>query len=126
MQGIGDSPLLILDRFGEGRVAQIMSDQMWLWSRGFEGGGPQAELLRRISHWLMKEPDLEEEDLRAEVRSGQLTITRRSLSLEQPEVTITLPSGETRKLRLARSEEHTSELQSLMRTSYDVFCLKKK
>src|SRR3546814_16388844 len=78
-----------------------MSDQMWLWARGFEGGGPQAELLRRISHWLMKEPDLEEEDLRAEVRSGQLTITRRSLSLEQPEVTITLPSGETRKLRLA-------------------------
>src|SRR3546814_10097673 len=26
----------------------------------------------------------------------------------------------------ARSEEHTSELQSLMRTSYAVFCLKKK
>ena len=101
MQGIDQRPLLILDRFGEGRVAQIMSDHMWLWSRGFEGGGPQAELLRRISHWLMKEPDLEEEDLRAEVRGGQLTIIRRSLSLEQPEVTITLPSGDTRKLRLA-------------------------
>src|SRR3546814_16828328 len=28
--------------------------------------------------------------------------------------------------RLARSEEHTSELQSLMRNSYAVFCLKKK
>src|SRR3546814_6926393 len=28
--------------------------------------------------------------------------------------------------RHARSEEHTSELQSLMRISYDVFCLKKK
>src|SRR3546814_3407171 len=28
--------------------------------------------------------------------------------------------------QLARSEEHTSELQSLMRTSYAVFCLKKK
>src|SRR3546814_2424817 len=28
--------------------------------------------------------------------------------------------------RLARSEEHTSELQSLMRISYAVFCLKKK
>src|SRR3546814_9837889 len=28
--------------------------------------------------------------------------------------------------RQARSEEHTSELQSLMRISYDVFCLKKK
>src|SRR3546814_8173027 len=29
-------------------------------------------------------------------------------------------------MRLQRSEEHTSELQSLMRTSYAVFCLKKK
>jgi len=100
MQGVSQRPLLILDRFGEGRVAQIMSDHMWLWSRGFEGGGPQAELLRRISHWLMKEPDLEEEDLRAEVRGGQLTITRRSLSVNLPEITVTLPSGETRQLRL--------------------------
>jgi hypothetical protein len=101
MQGIGQSPLLILDRFGEGRVAQIMSDHMWLWSRGFEGGGPQAELLRRISHWLMKEPDLEEEDLRAQVRGGQLQINRRSLSIEEPEVTVTLPSGESQTLRLS-------------------------
>ena len=101
MQGIEQRPLLILDRFGDGRVAQIMSDHMWLWSRGFEGGGPQAELLRRISHWLMKEPDLEEEDLRAQVRGGQLQVVRRSLSIEQPQITVTLPSGETRQLRLA-------------------------
>src|SRR3546814_2649130 len=32
----------------------------------------------------------------------------------------------SRLCRSARSEEHTSELQSLMRNSYDVFCLKKK
>src|SRR3546814_3582488 len=43
------------------------------------------------------------------------------------------PTGETFNLRaeelataVARSEEHTSELQSLMRISYAVFCLKKK
>src|SRR3546814_3896068 len=30
------------------------------------------------------------------------------------------------RLKIVRSEEHTSELQSLMRTSYAVFCLKKK
>ncbi|MGF1629919.1 MAG: hypothetical protein ACFCUT_10645 [Kiloniellaceae bacterium] len=101
MQGVGQSPLLILDRFGEGRVAQIMSDHMWLWSRGFEGGGPQAELLRRISHWLMKEPDLEEEDLRAQVRGGLLQVNRRSLAVEEPEVTVTLPSGENQTLRLS-------------------------
>src|SRR3546814_10143141 len=32
----------------------------------------------------------------------------------------------TQKMRSCRSEEHTSELQSLMRISYAVFCLKKK
>src|SRR3546814_12530203 len=37
-----------------------------------------------------------------------------------------LPDFGIRKLRLLRSEEHTSELQSLMRISYAVFCLKKK
>ncbi|WP_340116945.1 hypothetical protein [Pelagibius sp. 7325] len=108
MQGIQQAPLLILDRFGEGRVAQIMSDHMWLWSRGFEGGGPQAELLRRISHWLMKEPDLEEEDLRAQVRGGQLTITRRSLAVAQPEITVTLPSGETRRVTLTPADSGRS------------------
>ncbi|MFL5167237.1 MAG: hypothetical protein ACJ8D8_13615, partial [Microvirga sp.] len=58
MSGPDNQPLLILDRYGKGRVAQLLSDQIWLWSRGYEGGGPQAELLRRIAHWLMKEPEL--------------------------------------------------------------------
>ena len=100
MSGTEGRPLLVLDRYGEGRVAQILSDQVWLWSRGFEGGGPQAELLRRLAHWLMKEPDLEEEDLRAAVHAGKLEITRRSLSEEAPEVKVTAPSGATRTLRL--------------------------
>jgi hypothetical protein len=73
---------------------------MWLWSRGFEGGGPQAELLRRIAHWLMREPDLEEEDLRATIAGGRLEILRRSLSPEHPEIEVTFPSGETRKVAL--------------------------
>ena len=100
MNGVEERPLLVLDRVGEGRVAQFMSDHMWLWSRGFEGGGPQAELLRRIAHWLMREPDLEEEDLRASVIGGRLEILRRSLALEHPEVEVTLPSGERRKVTL--------------------------
>ena len=65
MDGAGGKPLLVLDRVGKGRVAELTSDQIWLWARGYEGGGPQAELLRRLAHWLMKEPSLEEEDLRA-------------------------------------------------------------
>src|SRR3546814_5868941 len=37
-----------------------------------------------------------------------------------------LPAFSTVQVPVARSEEHTSELQSLMRNSYAVFCLKKK
>ncbi len=95
MTGREDEPLLILDRVGEGRVALLLSDTVWLWGKGFDGGGPQVELLRRVAHWLMKEPELEEEHLSAEVRSGALAITRRSLTEDVVPVTVTSPSGET-------------------------------
>lgn len=87
------APLLILDQFGKGRVAQILSDHGWLWARGFEQGGPQAELLRRLAHWLMKEPDLEEEILQARESEGRIVITRRSLSEGPQNVMVTYPDG---------------------------------
>jgi hypothetical protein len=87
-------PLLALDRVGEGRVALLLSDQIWLWSRGHDGGGPQAELLRRIAHWSMKEPALEENALTARVTEGRLTVLRRSTDPAPPgPVTITDPDG---------------------------------
>lgn len=100
MNGVGNSPLLILDRVGEGRVAQLLSDHIWLWARGFENGGPHSEILRRLAHWLMKEPDLEEENLRAVVEGKNLAIIRRSLSDEHPEVEVTMPSGATKTIAL--------------------------
>jgi len=100
MRGLDDRPLLLLERKGKGRIAELLSDHMWLWARGFEGGGPQAELLRRLAHWLMKEPDLDEESLRAEIRGGRLAVERRSLESDPAKVTVTLPSGETRTLVL--------------------------
>ena len=103
MNGVGDNPLLILDRIGEGRVAQLLSDHIWLWARGFEGGGPHSEILRRLAHWLMKEPDLEEEDLRAVVEGRNLAIIRRSVSDDLPEVEVTLPSGATKKIALKKT-----------------------
>lgn len=93
MTGAGANPLLVLDRVGEGRVAQILSDHMWLWDRGFEGGGPQAELMRRLAHWLMQEPDLEENDLKAENDRGRLKVTRRALEAADRPVTVIPPSG---------------------------------
>lgn len=101
MQGPGDRPLVILDRVGEGRVAQLLSDHAWLWTRGYEGGGPQAEMLRRLAHWLMKEPDLEEEKLRAHASDGTLTVTRQTMAEAVAPVTVTRPDGTTQKLTLA-------------------------
>ena len=95
MQGPNARPLLVLDRVGKGRVAQLMSDHIWLWTRGFEGGGPQAELLRRLAHWLMKEPELEENVLSAQLRGDRLEVTRRTVKADDRPVTVTLPNGET-------------------------------
>ncbi|HEX3863321.1 MAG TPA: hypothetical protein VHY35_16670 [Stellaceae bacterium] len=101
MSGDHGEPLLVLDHVGKGRVAQLLSDQMWLWARGFEGGGPQAELLRRLAYWLMKEPDLEENDLRAEVEGDLLKVTRQSLAPDNPPIHITAPDGKVTTLALA-------------------------
>ncbi len=94
MSGPNDLPLLVLNRVGLGRVAVLASDQAWLWGRGYEGGGPQLELLRRLAHWMLKEPELEEETLTAEVKGEAMTITRRSVLDEPPgPLTITGPDG---------------------------------
>jgi hypothetical protein len=94
MSGANDLPLLVLNRVDQGRVAVLASDQAWLWGRGYEGGGPQLELLRRLAHWMLKEPELEEETLTAEVKGEVMTITRRTLAEEEPgPVTITGPDG---------------------------------
>lgn len=104
MTGDDDQPLLILDRVGEGRVAQLTSDQVWLWGRGFEGGGPQLELLRRIAHWSMKEPELEEEALLADVSDGlQVRLTRRTMQDTAGPVRVTGPDGETVSVPLTQS-----------------------
>jgi hypothetical protein len=104
MSGVQDKPLLVLDRAGEGRVAQLLSDELWLWTRGFEGGGPQAELLRRVVYWLMKEPDLEENDLRATVEGNRLVVTRQSLEKDDRPVQITGPDGKLQSLSLAPTQ----------------------
>ena len=102
MSGPDGHPLLVLDHREQGRVAVLLSDQIWLWARGEDGGGPQAELLRRVSHWLMKEPDLEEERLTASIEGGTLHVDRRTLAAATSvEATVTAPDGTVRSLRLA-------------------------
>ncbi|MGE5738677.1 MAG: hypothetical protein ACM34F_07280 [Betaproteobacteria bacterium] len=104
MQGPENKPLLLLSREGEGRVALLLSDHIWLWARGYEGGGPHIDLLRRLSHWLMKQPDLEEEALRLIVRGRDLTVQRQTMSDTVSDVTLTTPSGKTRTVTLSPAE----------------------
>jgi len=103
LSGADERPLLILDRVGDGRVAQLMSDHLWLWNRGIDGGGPQPELVRRTAHWLMKEPDLEEEALRASSVGGRIEVIRRTLAATFPAVTMTAPDGSTRTVELRQT-----------------------
>jgi hypothetical protein len=101
MSGPRDLPLLVLNRVDQGRVAVLASDQAWLWGRGYEGGGPQLELLRRLAHWMLKEPELEEETLTAEVKGEAMTIIRRTLAEAEPgPVTITAPDGTVTELAM--------------------------
>jgi hypothetical protein len=114
MTGAEQKPLLVLDRMGKGRVALLTSDHAWLWARGYDGGGPHTDLLRRIAHWLMKEPDLEEERLIASARGLKLTIERRSMEINVPAVTVLAPGGETSTTTLANAAD------GVWRTTIDV------
>ncbi|HZR87699.1 MAG TPA: hypothetical protein VFB02_12885 [Bradyrhizobium sp.] len=104
MTGANGEPLLLLSRFGEGRVALLLTDHIWLWARGYEGGGPHLDLLRRMSHWLMKQPDLDEEALRLNVKGHDLEVVRQTMGDSVAPVTVTSPSGTTRELTLTEGD----------------------
>jgi hypothetical protein len=93
MEGPSGQPLMLLDRVGEGRVALMLSDQAWLWARGYQGGGPHVEMFRRLSHWLMKEPELEEERLTADIQAGAVTARMVTMADEAPPGVMRSPTG---------------------------------
>jgi hypothetical protein len=105
MTGPDAQKLLILNHVEKGRAAILMSDQIWLWSRGHKGGGPQAELLRRVAHWLMKEPELDEERLSARIDADKkLFLERRSVAADAAtNVTVTPPDGPAQTVALTAS-----------------------
>ena len=113
MSGIEGAPLLMLDRVGEGRMALLASDQPWLWDRGFEGGGPQLELLRRLAHWMMGEPELEEETLTATAEGQRMSILRRTLGDTVGPVRVITPDGSELDLPL------TEDAPGSYRTTWD-------
>ena len=103
MEGPEAAPLLVIDKIGEGRVAMLMSDQAWLWSKGFDGGGPYSEMFRRTAHWLMGEPDLDAEKLTATAENGLLAIERRTLEDRAQTVVVEKPDGTKESVRLSKT-----------------------
>ncbi len=111
MEGPDQRPLLVMDRPGDGRIAALASDHAWLWSRGYEGGGPQLEMLRRLAHWLMKEPELEEEVLTATSDGSDVVVTRRTMGETAQELTVVAPDGEEQMLALSEVSPGRFEAQ---------------
>lgn len=111
LNGANDFPLLLLDRVEDGRVAQLASDHIWLWSRGYQEGGPHTELLRRIVHWLMKEPELDERALDLSVNDTAITIKSRDFTGKNSEVLMTKPDGSTQALTLNEGDNGIFQTQ---------------
>jgi hypothetical protein len=109
MSGPGGGPLLVVSKVGEGRVAQLFSDQVWLWARGWQGGGPHGELLRRLAHWLMQEPELEENRLTLTAQNGELRVARHAFSGEPGSASVTAPSGAVTDVPLLRKDATMAE-----------------
>ena len=123
MEGGGEKPLLVLNRPGKGRIAMLMSDHVWLWARGFEGGGPHTQLLRRLGHWLMKEPELNEEALRAKTLGNKLVIERQTMGDDPGKIDLITPDGKVASPTFEKRgdglfvAEHTAESLGLYRVA---------
>ncbi len=103
MSGANNLPLLVLRREDKGRVALLLSDHAWLWARGYQDGGPHLDLLRRLAHWLMKEPALEEEALRASAVGRDIRIERQTMQETAEPVTLVAPSGQESSIPLTET-----------------------
>jgi len=103
LQSDHGEPILVVEREQKGRIAMLLSDHVWLWARGFDGGGPHGALVRNLVHWLMKEPELEENSLRlSQQNENTLMIHRQSLSNDNPPVTLTHPDGRQQSIKLTK------------------------
>ncbi len=86
-------PLLIINEVSDGRIAQILSDQGWVWKKDRENKGPLLKLLRNIIHWLLKTPEFQENYLEVFKNGDLITLNLNSLYQGNTKAIITNPMG---------------------------------
>ncbi len=105
MNGFSNNPLLITDKVGEGRVAVLTSDNIWLWSKFFDTNIVYTDLLRNLAHWLMKEPELEEGFIKTEMQGDRMKVSQRALGSKEMSLTIVKPDNSSEIVKLRDQEK---------------------
>ena len=116
-------PLLIINEVSQGRVAQILSDQSWVWNKDRENKGPLVELLRNTIHWLLKTPELQENYLNVIKNNNFITLNLNSLNEGDTSAIITSPSGENLFV-LMKDNKNGSLFGKFESTEYGKFNIK--
>lgn len=105
MTGAQENPLLVIDKVSDGRVAVLASDNIWMWSKGVNGGGPYTELLRNVAHWLMREPELDEDYIKTAVEGNTITVSERTTAGIPATLSMSRPDGKTEDISLLTPEK---------------------
>ena len=116
-------PLLIISEVSQGRVAQILSDQSWVWKKDRKNKGPIVELLRNTIHWLLKTPELQENYLHVIKKNNFISLNLNSLYEGDTNAIITSPSGENLSV-LMKDNKNGSLFGKFESTEYGKFNLK--
>ncbi len=111
MTGSNGLPLMLTDEIGDGRMGIWLSSNWWFWNRGIDGGGPQTEVLRRLTHWLMRQPELEEKRLDVSIANGQMTVTYNQVdAIDSMAIEVITPQGESTNHTLTADDEFSTTI----------------
>ena len=102
MTGPNGRPLLRACARGRGPRRMLLSDQAWLWARGYQGGGPHAALLRRLVALADEGAGARGRGADRASEGRNLVVERQTLSETEPHVSVTDPTGKPETLKLRR------------------------
>lgn len=110
MDGVDGAPLILIGDEEKGRIIHLTSDQIWLWARGYKQGGPYIDLMRKMIHWLLKEPSLEEGQIELSLAGEYITVTR-YINPDDAPLLYTDPEGTEKPLKLSKTAKRTYTAQ---------------